>query len=174
MITKERKAEILEETKELLKGKEGIYFIDFTGLNAVQFNLVRKAFREQNIKVKVVKNTILKRALAEVKGEDGYSSFLKGPNAIIVSQDPVEPAKILKELMKEYEVIKFKGAIVEDNIYTEKDFDFLAKLSDKDSMRAQLIGVLMGPIRNLIYVCNAKIMEFILLLENIKDKKEEK
>ena len=174
MITKQKKKEMFEEVRELLKGKEGIYFVDFTGINAIQFNNIRRTFGEKNIKLKVVKNTILKRVLDEVRDKNGYDIFLKGPNAVIFSENPVEPAKLLKELKKEFSNLEFKGAIVEDNIFTNEDFEYLAKLSDKDSMRAILLGVLQSPMRNLLFVLNAKIMEFVLLLDNIKNKKEEK
>ncbi|MEO0084095.1 MAG: 50S ribosomal protein L10, partial [candidate division WOR-3 bacterium] len=100
----------LEQIKKLVSDAKAIYFADLGRIKANDITDLRRKLSSVNAKVKVVKNRITKRAFNEI-GLSGIESFLVGPTALILSfDDPLTPAKLIKDYSKKTVGIKIKGA----------------------------------------------------------------
>ncbi len=168
MAKQQDKAKVIEELRERVRSAKALYFVDFTGVSANDFNEMRRRARQQQLSVKVVKNTLVERVLEEFGAPAGVNEILRGPTSIMFSlEDPVAPARLLREMKDRMPAIKFKGAYFENTVYPANQFDFLATLPTKDDLRAQLVGVLSGPISGLVQVLSGLLGELVWVLEQL-------
>ena len=95
------KSEVVSQLTESLKGSSGVYLANFTGLTVEKVTILRSDLRKKGVVMRVAKNTLIKRALANV-GVEGLDKWLTGPTAIILAdaEDPMAPAKLLVEFLK--------------------------------------------------------------------------
>jgi len=172
-MVKPEKIKKVEEIKELLKDSKGFYLADFTGLTVAEITDLRRRLREKKALMKVVKNTMARRALEDL-GYEGFSEILVGPNAIIVAyEDPVEPLKSIFEFIKEVNKTQLKVGYVEGTIFDADGLKQLSKLPSKDVLRAQVVGTLQAPIYGLVWRLKGMLTSLAVVLNEIKKKKEE-
>ncbi|BDG34189.1 50S ribosomal protein L10 [Parageobacillus sp. VR-IP] len=158
----ELKKQIVAEIAEKFRASKSTVIVDYRGLNVAEITELRKQLREAGVEFKVYKNTLTRRALAEV-GLEGLSDVFTGPNAIAFSnEDVVAPAKILSEFAKDHEALEIKAGVIEGNIATLEEINALAKLPSREGLLSMLLSVLQAPIRN-----------FALVTKAVADKKEE-
>jgi large subunit ribosomal protein L10 len=158
----ELKKQIVAEIAEKFRASKSTVIVDYRGLNVAEITELRKRLREAGVEFKVYKNTLTRRALAEV-GLEGLNDVFTGPNAIAFSnEDVVAPAKILSEFAKEHEALEIKAGVIEGNIATIEEINALAKLPSREGLLSMLLSVLQAPIRN-----------FALVTKAVADKKEE-
>jgi large subunit ribosomal protein L10 len=158
----ELKKQIVAEIAEKFRASKSTVIVDYRGLNVAEITELRKQLREAGIEFKVYKNTLTRRALAEV-GLEGLNDVFTGPNAIAFSnEDVVAPAKILSEFAKNHEALEIKAGVIEGNIATLEEINALAKLPSREGLLSMLLSVLQAPIRN-----------FALVTKAVADKKEE-
>jgi large subunit ribosomal protein L10 len=158
----EQKKQLVAEIAEKLRASKSTIIVDYRGLNVAEVTELRKQLREAGVEFKVYKNTLTRRAAAEV-GLEGLDEILTGPNAIAFSNDDVvAPAKILNEFTKKYEALKIKAGIIEGNLATVEEVKALAELPSREGLLSMLLSVLQAPIRN-----------FALVTKAVADKKEE-
>ncbi len=175
MARKEDKAKVIEELREKVRQAKALYFVDFTGISANDLNDFRRRARQRQLSVKVVKNTLIERVLEEVGAPAGYREVLRGPTSVVFSfEDPVAPARLLKEVKGALPALKFKGAYFEERVYPAGEFDFLASLPSKDELRAEVVGALAGPISGLVQVLFGVLSELVWVLEQLPGRSEEK
>jgi large subunit ribosomal protein L10 len=167
-MIREEKINKVKELKEILQKATGIYFVDFTNIPANELSKIRMRFREEKIKMMVVKNNLCELALRELNFPQEINNFLVGPTALIVANgEPIKPAKIIKEL----KVLKFKGSIIENRIFYEKDFEFLASIPTKEELYSQILSYFLSPVWGLVFVLENKIRELIFILETLEKQK---
>ena len=158
----EQKQQLVAEIAEKLRASKSTIIVDYRGLNVAQVTELRKQLREAGIEFKVYKNTLTRRAVAEL-GLEGLDETLTGPNAIAFSNDDVvAPAKILSEFAKKNEALKIKAGIIEGNVATLEEVKALAELPSREGLLSMLLSVLQAPIRN-----------FALVTKAVAEKKEE-
>ncbi|KYD33031.1 50S ribosomal protein L10 [Parageobacillus toebii] len=158
----ELKKQIVAEIAEKFRASKSTVIVDYRGLNVAEVTELRKQLREAGVEFKVYKNTLTRRALAEV-GLEGLNDVFTGPNAIAFSkEDVVAPAKILSEFAKDHEALEIKAGVIEGNIATLEEINALAKLPSREGLLSMLLSVLQAPIRN-----------FALVAKAVADKKEE-
>ncbi|BDG45536.1 MULTISPECIES: 50S ribosomal protein L10 [Parageobacillus] len=158
----ELKKQIVAEIADKFRASKSTVIVDYRGLNVAEITELRKRLREAGVEFKVYKNTLTRRALAEV-GLEGLNDVFTGPNAIAFSnEDVVAPAKILSEFAKEHEALEIKAGVIEGNIATIEEINALAKLPSREGLLSMLLSVLQAPIRN-----------FALVAKAVADKKEE-
>ena len=158
----ELKKQIVAEIADKFRASKSTVIVDYRGLNVAEITELRKRLREAGVEFKVYKNTLTRRALAEV-GLEGLNDVFTGPNAIAFSnEDVVAPAKILSEFAKEHEALEIKAGVIEGNIATVEEINALAKLPSREGLLSMLLSVLQAPIRN-----------FALVAKAVADKKEE-
>jgi len=163
MATSRKDKEVsLASITELLKDARGIVFSEYRGMTVKQLDNVRKALRKENVKYKVVKVTLLKKALAAM-GINSDSLKYNGPVAVAISEDEeTTPARILKSLIKENPQIVFDGGIFNNELVGADVVAKLASIGSKKDLLGQLVWVLTGNVRGVLYALNA-----------IKDKRSE-
>ncbi len=170
-MNKQDKEQSVLEIKEKLDKASSIYLTDFSGLTVAETNQLRDEFFNANVEYKVLKNTLVKKALQQSEGRFGAQSdkvneFLKGPTGIIFAfDDPVSPAKIIKKFFDKGEKPKLKLALVEDVAYESKQLNQLASLPSKPEIVSSIIGSLHAPISGIVGAINAVIRDLASVIE---------
>lgn len=147
MLTVEKKKQIVEDLVSQIKSTSAIYLGDFTGITVANLTELRDKMRAKGIKVTVVKNTLLGRALAECKVE-GLDSYLCKPTTMILAnaEDPIEPAKIIAEYHKNHEgLLPIKVVEMSGVKYPGSKIADLSKMPGKRELQAQIISLAIGP-----------------------------
>jgi len=160
-VSRKEKEVSLASITELLKKARGVVFSEHQGMTVKQLDKVRKTLRKENVSYKVVKVTILKKALATL-GINSDGLKYSGPVAMAVSEEEdTAPARILKSMIKENPQIVFDGGIFNQELIGAEMVNKLASIPSKQQLLGQLVYVLTGNVRNLLYALNG-----------IKDKKQ--
>ena len=155
-ILEQKKVEV-SALAEKIKNAQSFVLADYRGLTVLEDTELRAELRENNVEYKVIKNSIIKHALAEL-GIEGYDDYLKGPTAIAISEnDVVAPAKILDKYAKKYEVYEIKAGSVEGNFADVEQIKEIAGLGSREELLAKMLGGLNAIICNLAYAINAVI-----------------
>ncbi len=142
-----------------------VFALDYRGLNVTDATEFRRQVRESGASYRVVKNTLLKRAVGDTPLAS-LESHLQGMTGLAYTEnDPVALAKTIHDFMKEVPAIVFKGGILDDKAVDESQFKSLAALPSKEALQSQLLSVLQGPIRNLLGVLQAPARDLILVLK---------
>jgi large subunit ribosomal protein L10 len=154
MKQREEKEQIVNSVKEDINNSAHVYLADISGLNSEDTLALRKQCFDNDLKLKVVKNTLLKRALDEVDIDAGeLYDILHGPTSIILSDKGNAPAKVIKEFRKQrkYEKPLLKGAYVEESVYIgDEQLETLSKIKSKEELIGDLILQLQSPMNDVI------------------------
>ena len=160
----------LSDLKNIFANATAIYFTGYQGLNVASITNLRANFFKNNIDYKVAKNSLLKIVVAE-NNFTGLDKALKGDTAIAISYDePVSPAKILKEFIKDNDLPIIKGIIIDGKVIEVKMFKKLSKMDSKEAMLGQLVSMLNNPLQNLVSTLNSPIQNTLGALSNLKNK----
>ena len=157
-MTREEKDLQITELTQMLADNSVLYLTDATGLNAEQTTQLRRACYKNDVRMQVVKNTLLRRAMESTDGTD-YSELyevLSGQTALLVGNVGNAPAKILKEFRKKNQMPVLKAAYVEESTYLGDDqIDALTAIKSKDELIAELIALLQSPMKNVVGALNS-------------------
>jgi len=150
-----RKAELVDVYSQKLKDAASIVVVDSRGLTVGEDTELRKQLRDSGVELKVVKNSIMRRA-AEQAGIDGMDDYFVGPSAIAFSnEDAVAPAKILNDFAKTAKNLAIKAGIIEGKVSTSEEITALASLPSREGLLSMLLSVLQAPVRNVAYAVKA-------------------
>ena len=155
-MKKELKDTIIVELGEKLKQYPHFYLVDLTGMNAEKTSDLRRKCFKNEIKLVMVKNTLLHKAFeaSDIDFEPMYES-LKGNTAIMFAQTANVPAKLLKEYKKEG-IPALKAAYAEESIFVGADrLEELAALKSKNELIADVVALLQSPMKNVVAALNA-------------------
>ncbi len=172
-MNKEEKAARVGELVEKMKSSSAMLVADYRGLTVAQSRELRQQLRQAGCaSFKVVKNTLTERA-ADAAGLADVKQFLGGPTAIaFCEEEAVGPAKVLVRYAKEFKPLELKGGVLDGAAIDIEKIKFLASLPPVDVLQAQLLGVMMGPIRGLATVCAGPIRGLVTALARIQEQKE--
>jgi large subunit ribosomal protein L10 len=152
-MQKEQKASIVEELTETLSNAGVFYIADTADLDAESISNFRRICFKADIQLRVVKNTLLKKAFEQVEDRD-YSEFydiLKGPTALMISEVGNAPAKVIKSFRKKHKKPILKGAWIEEAVFIGDDqVETLANIKSKEELIGEIIGLLQSPAKNVI------------------------
>ena len=151
-MNKEEKVKVVEELKGQLNDYKSIYLTDIAGLDAMQTSNLRRECFNSNVKLSVVKNTFLERAMSESETDFGeLKDLLKGNTTIMLSESGNSPAKVIKKFRKDGEKPILKGAFVDEAIYIGDDqIEALFNLKSKEEVIGEIITLLQSPAKNII------------------------
>jgi large subunit ribosomal protein L10 len=151
-MTREEKAIVIEQLTAQLADSTNIYLTDASGLNAETTSKLRRACFKANIKMEVVKNTLLAKAMEASDRDFGdLSSVLVGNTAMMFSETGNAPAKLIKEFRKKSEKPILKGAFIEEAVYLGDDqVDALVNIKSKDELIGEIITLLQSPAKNVV------------------------
>jgi large subunit ribosomal protein L10 len=153
-MTREEKSQVIENLTTVLTDNNIIYLADISGLNAVHTSDLRRECHKQNVKLSVVKNTLLAKAMENVDKDFGeLPNTLKGNTSIMISETGNAPAKVIKSFRKKAKQEKplLKGAFVEEAIYVGDDqLETLVNIKSKEELIGDIITLLQSPAKNVI------------------------
>ena len=151
-MNKEEKVKVVEELKVQLNDYKSIYLTDIAGLDAMQTSKLRRECFNSNVKLSVVKNTFLERAMSESETDFGeLKDLLKGNTTVMLSESGNGPAKVIKKFRKDGEKPILKGAFVDEAIYIGDDqIEALFNLKSKEEVIGEIITLLQSPAKNVI------------------------
>jgi large subunit ribosomal protein L10 len=151
-MTREEKSQVIEELTAQLSENANIYLADISGLNAETTSNLRRACFKANIKLAVVKNTLLEKAMEASDRDFGdLPSALKGNTSIMYSETGNAPAKVIKDFRKKSNRPLLKGAFIEESIYLGDDqLDMLVDIKSKEELIGEIIGLLQSPAKNVV------------------------
>ncbi|MBN2379091.1 50S ribosomal protein L10 [candidate division WOR-3 bacterium] len=169
MIKAEKKKLVNDLVAELDK-VDNFYFADFSGIDAFQVTRLRRELRSQKAYMKVVKNRLLARVLAELDVEISDPEVLRGSTAVIYGlEDILAPARKVSEFKDEEIPISFKGAFIEGRFLSVEEVERLSKIPSREGLLAQVLGVFEGIKQALVSVLEAKLQELLLVLGSLRD-----
>lgn len=149
----EKKQEIAA-IKDIVETYSSVVIVHYKGLNVDSVDSLRGQMRNCGAKIKVVKNSLAKLAVANTNSKE-LDGFLSGPTAIVASNDPASMAKNLTDFAKDNKSLVLLGGIVEDQLVDTKAVIELSKMPSKDELRAKIIGLLNAPATKLLRVVSA-------------------
>lgn len=167
------KTQLVEEIKEKIENAQSIVIVNYRGLNVSEVTELRANFREAGVDYKVYKNTMMRRAFAEL-GFSELDEILKGPSAVAFSmEDAVAGAKVASNFSADHEKLEIKSGIVDGKIISVEEVKDLAKLPSREVLVAQVLGGLNAPIQGLANVLTGNLKGLAVVLQAIADKKEQ-
>ena len=152
-MTREEKSRVIEDLTGKLADNQIIYLADISGLNALDTSNLRRACFKANVKLAVVKNTLLAKAMERSDKDFGdLPSTLKGNTSLMISETGNAPAKVIKEFRKgKKDKPILKGAYVEEAIYVGDDqLENLVNIKSKEELIGDIITLLQSPAKNVI------------------------
>jgi len=151
-MTREEKSQVIEELTAQLTENTNIYLTDISGLDAGTTSNLRRACFKADVKMAVVKNTLLEKAMDASDKEFGeLPSILKGNTSVMYSETGNAPAKVIKAFRKKSEKPLLKGAFIEEAIYLGDDqLDMLVDIKSREELIGEIIGLLQSPAKNVV------------------------
>ena len=152
-MTKEEKVLVIQELKELLQDAKVVYVASLEGMNAAATSDFRRQAFKNNITLKVVKNTLLQKAMEQLEGVDYSEMFstFKGNSALMISETANAPAKLIKNFRKKEAFPALKSAYLQETFYlADNTLETLANIKSREEKIGEIIGLLQSPIRNVL------------------------
>lgn len=169
-----QKKQVVSELAEKFKNSVSGVIIDYKGITVEQDTKLRRKFREAGVDYAVIKNTLMRFAVKDA-GLEELTSILEGTSALAISaDDPVAPAKVFKEFLKEDDKLElsFKGGFVDGKVLSVDEINALADLPPKEVLIAKVLGGLNSPIAGLANVLNGNIRGLAVALNAVVEKKQ--
>ena len=151
-MTKEEKSIAIDEITDILKSNQNIYLADISGLNALQSSSLRRMCFKAGVKLSVVKNTLLEKAMVSSSKDFGdLKDTLIGNTSIMIAESSSAPAKVIKNFRKKSEKPILKGAMIDEDIYMGDDqLEILFAIKSKEELIGEIIALLQSPAKNVI------------------------
>lgn len=169
----EEKGLVVAEIKEKLQQASGVVLADYRGLTVAQVTQLRTQLRQAGVEYRVMKNTLVRRAAAEL-GVEGLDSYLKGPTAIAFGADPVAPAKVLTEFVKANKLKKFqiKAGVLDGKVISPEGVKALADLPSREVLLTMVVRGMQAPLVGMVNVLQGPIRKMGYALEEVRKLKE--
>ncbi len=151
-MTREEKNQVIENLKGQLESNPNFYLTDMSAMTVEDTNSLRRLFHEQGIRIHVVKNSLLKKAMERTEGRDFQELIptLKGSTAILYTELGNTPAKVIQKFRKKNPKPLVKAAFVEECAYIGDQLDVLASIKSKNDLIGDLIALLQSPAKNVV------------------------
>ncbi len=167
------KQQVVEDIKDRFSRAGSVVLVDYRGINVEQVTELRKQFRTAGVEYVVLKNTLVKRALAELN-ITGMDALLEGPSAFAFGyQDPVAPAKVVSDFITKTKIehVKIKGGLVDGKVIDVAGVKALAELPPKEVLIAKMMGSLNAPITGFVGVLSATLRSLVYAIEAVRKQK---
>ena len=151
-MTREEKSLEIKEILEVLKSNQNIYLTDISGLNALETSNLRRMCFKAGVKLSVVKNTLLEKAMNDSDKDFGsLKDTLKGNTSVMIAEVSSAPAKVIKNFRKKSDKPILKGAMIEEDIYIGDDqLETLFAIKSREELVGDIITLLQSPAKNLV------------------------
>lgn len=171
MSVRAEKKEKVRELAEKMSHCSSLVLTDYRGLNVAEMTELRRQLREEGVEFKVVKNTLLRRAARDSDLSE-LEPYLVGPTAVAFGdEDPVSPAKVLVRFSKGNEELEIKCGLLDGEMLGVEDVRQLGQLPSREELLGQTAGVLVAPVRNLLYLLQAPVQNFVYGLNALREQR---
>jgi large subunit ribosomal protein L10 len=178
-MKKEDKGRIIEELAALLKDCPNFYLADIEALDAVKTSALRRACFKRGIRLQVVKNTLLKKALEKLGGDfSPLEPALKGNSALFLSEAANAPARLIKDFTKgakpgDNPKPAFKAAYVQESFYIgAENLDALVNIKSKEELLGDVIALLESPAKNVVSALQSSGQTLLGLLKTLEEREK--
>ena len=171
-MTREEKSQVIETLTAELSEAKTLYLTDTAGLNAKDTTALRRACFKAGIRLSVVKNTLLSKAMDASDKEFGdLKEVLKGNTSLMFSEVGNAPAKVIKDFRKKSDKPLLKGAYIEEAVYVGDDqIDFLVAIKSKEELIGDIITLLQSPAKNVISALQSSGGKLSGILQTLSEK----
>lgn len=171
-MTRDEKNQVIDNLAQQLSGSKHFYLADIAALNAEQTSKLRRKCFEKDIKLVVVKNTLLRKALEKIGGNyEELFTVLKENTSLMLTENSSDPAKLIKEFRREFPKPVLKGAYVEESIYVgDNQLDALASIKSKEELIGDIILLLQSPAKNVVSALQSGSNKLAGIIKTLQDK----
>lgn len=171
-MKRSEKDQIITDVADIVGRARGLFFTDFGGLTVEQANELRREFRKSGVDYKVVKNTLIQKAMERVTGFDTVYPKLVGPTGVAFAfDDPIAPARIIKKFREKHSKLSLKICVVEKEVFEGSQLDRLATMPSRKEMIAGIVGSIQAPLAGVPGVINAVLRDLVSVVSEIEKKK---
>ena len=171
-MNKTEKSTEIEEISERFSRAKSVVLSEYAGLGVEDLRKLRNNVRKANGEFKVMKNTLVQKAI-ETSSYKPIQSFFKGPIGVVFGyDDPIGSIKAAKEFSEKQKAFRLKGAMMEGKVLDIKDIHAIANLPGRPVMIGQLLSRLQSPLYGLVGTLNGIVNKFVYALNAVKEKKE--
>ncbi|SER74784.1 large subunit ribosomal protein L10 [Nitrosomonas sp. Nm51] len=166
----EEKKAIVAEVSAQVANAQAIIMAEYRGMEVGQMTQLRAKAREANIYFRVIKNSLVRRAVADTPYAE-LAEHMVGPLAYGISTDPVAAAKVLHEFSKENEKFVIKIGAMGENVMSREEVTALAALPSREELLSKLLGTMQAPIAKFVQTLNEVPAKFVRGLAAVRDNK---
>jgi large subunit ribosomal protein L10 len=166
------KKAVVAEVSAQLANAQSIIVAEYRGLEVGQVTALRAKARESGVYLRVLKNTLVRRAVAETPFE-GLSSAMVGPLIYGISTDPVAVAKVLAEFAKTNDKLVIKGGAMPNYVMDPEGVKALASMPSREQLLATLLGTMQAPVTKFVQTLNEVPGKFVRTVAALRDAREE-
>ena len=168
-MANQQKIDTVAQTTDRFKKSQGVYFTKYTGMSVPQITTLRKAFSNNDVDYKVIKNTLTKIAAKEAGFEGKFDDLLENQVAIAFSEDPVAPARVIKDFLKENKnSLEVLGVLFDGELYDADKYQQLANLPSKEELLGKFVSCLNSPMYKLASTLNSPMSKLVFALKAIQ------
>jgi large subunit ribosomal protein L10 len=150
----ENKKNVVTEISDKFKNSGSTVIAEYRGLSVAEVTELRRNLREENVELKVYKNTLASLA-ADAAGLSDLKGVLTGPNALVFGADETAASRVLAQFAKKHKALVLKGGIVEGKVVGAETIQELATLPNREGMLSMLLSVLQAPVSQFARAVNA-------------------
>ena len=171
-MTREEKSVAINEILDVLKSNQNIYLTDISGLNALETSNLRRMCFKAGVKLSVVKNSLLEKAMESSEKDFGeLKETLKGNTSVMIAEVSNAPAKVIKNFRKKSERPILKGAMIEEDIYVgDEQLETLFTIKSKEELIGDIIMLLQSPAKNVISALSSSGGKLSGILQTLSNK----
>ncbi len=167
----EQKKELVSEVGKKIAEAEAVVLAEYRGVEVEGMTMLRDKAREKGVFIRVLKNTLARRAFSGTSYED-LIEHMKGPLAYVISSDPVALAKVLVEFASENEQLVIKIGGMPNSVMLPQQVKQLATMPSREELLAKLLGTMQAPLANLVRGLSGVPEGFVRTLAAVRDHKE--
>ena len=170
-LNRKEKAVVIEEVAAEVAKAQSIIIAEYRGLDVASVTVLRKTARESGVYLRVLKNTLVRRAVAGTPFEE-LSAQLTGPLIYGISADPVSAAKVLAGFAKTNDKLVIKGGALPNSILSTEGVQALATMPSREELLSKLMGTMQAPVTQFVRTLNEVPTKFARGLAAVRDQKE--
>ncbi len=170
-LNRQEKAAVIEEVTGQLVGAQAVVVAEYRGLSVESVTQLRKDARAAGVYLRVLKNTLAKRAIAGTAFE-GLSEKMAGPLIYGISSDPVAAAKVLVNFAKSNDKLILTGGALPGQVMGADGVKALATMPSRDELLSKLLGTMQAPIATFVRTLNEVPTKFVRGVAAVRDQKE--
>jgi large subunit ribosomal protein L10 len=170
-LNREAKAAVIDEVSAKVAKAQSIIVAEYRGLDVANITELRKRARGAGVYLRVLKNTLVRRAVAGTPFE-ALSANMVGPLIYGISEDPVAAAKVMNDFAKGSEVFAIKAGAMPNYLMDAAGVKALASMPSRDELLSTLLGTMQAPVAKFVRTCNEVPSKFVRTVAALKAQRE--